>query len=305
MAKLSRKERYKELRSEIEKDMLQTRITQEPSRIQINRVNKEEPTHAKTSAQPQLSQQSFNQILSPYGQSTTVMDDILGEVKQYNIDNGNRITDDTQINILNQLDKRTFTSRNQHIMPMDEEEENLGSTMEMPKTSDVDGVTTYLPNQKLKRVNPITLSKYDDFKQQPDFDDFKIGFDDEPVMKPTITEPKKDRLVLTNDDIGNTLSSTDSMDIYNAGMMQDDFDKTEEQPVEKKKDKKKKKKSKKERKVEKELPSAKEKIVEEEDEEDEPKSKSSSIINIILTLLIIALIGSIGFTIYFIMKMGK
>ena len=42
-------------------------------------------------------------------------DDLLDEVKQYNVENGYRYTDDTQINILKQLDGKETRRRNAHL----------------------------------------------------------------------------------------------------------------------------------------------------------------------------------------------
>ena len=49
----------------------------------------------------------------------------------------------------------------QHVIPMDtDDEDELGSTMQMPKpTSKANGVATYMPNQKLTRIKPARVEK--------------------------------------------------------------------------------------------------------------------------------------------------
>ena len=117
----SRKEKYQELRDQIEKEAMATQTASK--RVKLSRVQKNASlSHANISYHPHETKEET----SPYS-SNEVMDQLLGEVKQYNIDNGNRYIDDTQINILKQLNTSPSSARNQHIMPMEEEE--LGSTM--------------------------------------------------------------------------------------------------------------------------------------------------------------------------------
>ncbi len=86
--------------------------------------------------------------------TSPVMEDLLGEVKQYNIDNGNRITDDTQINILKQLDSTSETrKRNQHVIPMETDDEDLGSTMKISKPTTQDLKDLFVKNQRKKKLS--------------------------------------------------------------------------------------------------------------------------------------------------------
>ena len=110
MTQLSRKQKYQELRDRLDEET--TAAQAQPVKLQrLSRVDS--GSHANKPLYPhdtvRVSPTVKEMPTSP------VMEDLLGEVKQYNIDNGNRITDDTQINILKQLDSTSETrKRNQH-----------------------------------------------------------------------------------------------------------------------------------------------------------------------------------------------
>ena len=304
--KLSRKQKFEELRNEIEQQALETNVeTNKP--IKLSRVKTNSMSHATKALYP------HEDITATKTNTTTaVMEDLLGEVKQYNIDNGNRYTDDTQINILKQLDSTTPSVRNQHIMPMEEDDEDLGHTMEMPRTSsfgnDIDGIATFMPNQKLTRQNPIVVDQQEDDKID------EISFDD-------YFSPKDEKIVLNNKDFkASDLGDTDHLDLFEPGKYDQEFNVTEQEEVEEEQEKPKKKfglKKKKKQKKQKlqevveeediEVPSSKIRMQAEEldEQEDTKGSKSGTILNIILVVLIVALIASIGFTVYFLYQMGK
>ena len=159
MTQLSRKQKYQELRDRLDEET--TAAQAQPVKLQrLSRVDS--GSHANKPLYPhdtvRVSPTVKEMPTSP------VMEDLLGEVKQYNIDNGNRITDDTQINILKQLDTTSSDTmkRNQHVIPMDTDVEDLGSTMKISK-----------PRQTITRQEPkeekIVLS-HDDFdktEEQP------------------------------------------------------------------------------------------------------------------------------------------
>ena len=129
MTQLSRKQKYQELRDRLDEET--TAAQAQPVKLQrLSRVDS--GSHANKPLYPhdtvRVSPTVKEMPTSP------VMEDLLGEVKQYNIDNGNRITDDTQINILKQLDSTSETrKRNQHVIPMETDDEDLGSTMKRKK----------------------------------------------------------------------------------------------------------------------------------------------------------------------------
>ena len=130
MTQLSIKQKYQELRDRLDEET--TAAQAQPVKLQrLSRVDS--GSHANKPLYPhdtvRVSPTVKEMPTSP------VMEDLLGEVKQYNIDNGNRITDDTQINILKQLDTTSSETmkRNQHVNPMDTDDEDLGSTMKISK----------------------------------------------------------------------------------------------------------------------------------------------------------------------------
>lgn len=124
--------------------------------------------------------------------TSPVMEDLLGEVKQYNIDNGNRITDDTQINILKQLDSTSETKkRNQHVIPMDTDDEDLGSTMKIskPKTQEFERVTRQEP---LEEKIVLTSDDVEDVKK-PEDDNLDLMFLSNDDFDKTEEQPKKEK----------------------------------------------------------------------------------------------------------------
>ncbi|MDD7281896.1 MAG: hypothetical protein PUH10_07925 [Erysipelotrichaceae bacterium] len=301
MAQLSRKTKYQELRDEIEKEAMATQTTSKS--VKLSRVqNNSRLSHANISSYPHETKE-----VNSTPSNNEVMDQLLGEVKQYNIDNGNRYIDDTQINILKQLNPESIDARNQHIMPMDEEEE-LGSTMEMPRSSNFmsnnsSGIVDFMQNQKLTRINPVNTQPqpeiYNDFVKEPE----KVEEE---------KEEKEEKIVLSNTDIrADENTDTDHLDLFEPGKY-DSFELDEEEPSRKSKRKAKKeakKQRKKAKKMEQEeyddLPSSKLRMQSEDLESyDEPSSKSGTILNVILVILIIALIASIGVTVFFLYNMG-
>lgn len=293
----SRKEKYQELRDQIEKEAMATQTASK--RVKLSRVQKNASlSHANISYHPHETKEET----SPYS-SNEVMDQLLGEVKQYNIDNGNRYIDDTQINILKQLNTSPSSARNQHIMPMEEEE--LGSTMEMPRNanfmSNSTTVADFMQNQKLTRINPVNI------EPQPE------------IYNDYVKEEKKEeeKIVLSNNDIRvDEATDTDHLDLFEPGKYNvfDDSDEEEAPRLSKREAKKQAKKAKKEAKrkkieeeeLEDELPSSKIRMKSEDLESyEEPSSKSGMILNVILVILIIALLVSIGVTIFFLYNMGR
>lgn len=129
MTQLSRKQKYQELRDRLDEET--TAAQAQPVKLQrlsrvdnnLSHANKPLYPHDTVRVSPTVKEMP----------TSPVMEDLLGEVKQYNIDNGNRITDDTQINILKQLDTTETRKRNQHVIPMDTDDEDLGSTMKISK----------------------------------------------------------------------------------------------------------------------------------------------------------------------------
>lgn len=179
MTQLSRKQKYQELRDRLDEET--TAAQAQPVKLQrLSRVDS--GSHANKPLYPhdtvRVSPTVKEMPTSP------VMEDLLGEVKQYNIDNGNRITDDTQINILKQLDSTSETrKRNQHVIPMETDDEDLGSTMKISKPT----------TQEFER--PV--------RQEPKEEKIVLTSDDvEDVKKPV--DDNLDLMFLSGDDFDKT-----------------------------------------------------------------------------------------------------
>ena len=184
MTQLSRKQKYQELRDRLDEET--TAAQAQPVKLQrLSRVDS--GSHANKPLYPhdtvRVSPTVKEMPTSP------VMEDLLGEVKQYNIDNGNRITDDTQINILKQLDTTSSDTmkRNQHVIPMDTDDEDLGSTMKISK-----------PRQTITRQEPkeekivLTSQDVEDVKKPVD-DELDLMYLSHDDFDKTEEQPKKDK----------------------------------------------------------------------------------------------------------------
>lgn len=101
MAQLSRTKKYQEFRDKLDEET--TAAQSEPVKPRLSRVENHRLSHANKPLHSHEAGRASTNTKTDY-QTSPVMDELLGEVKQYNIDNGTRITDDTQINILRQLD---------------------------------------------------------------------------------------------------------------------------------------------------------------------------------------------------------
>lgn len=298
MAQLSRTKKYQDLRDKLEEETTEAQAEITPSRL--SRVQASKLSHAN---QPLHPHEEINaKPISKELPKSPVMDDLLDEVKQYNVDNGYRYTDDTQINILKQLDGKETRKRNAHFIPMEDDEDELGSTMQMPKptSEEVNGVATFMPNQKLTRINPIRVEKKEPMKQPVE------------TVKETV-KPKSERIVLGSEDIrvDDSMEESDKLTFFD--QKTDEFDRTLENRVEttpKKKPKKVKKTKKKTTKTSantQDAPSAKMRMRAGDIDNipaQKKTKKSGTILNVILVILIILLIASIGVTIYFIWQMG-
>lgn len=292
--KLSRTKKYQELRNRLDEETTaaqEDKINQHSGFARLSRSQSRSLSHAN-STHIQDKKGSHHDSAN-----SAVMQDLLGEVKRYNIDQGNRVTDDTQINILASLDATSShrTARNSHFVEMEGpvEQDDTIEEKRIVTQDEVDGVVTYMPNQKLTRINPIRPVKNE--KPQDNTLDEQI----EPIQEPA----PKSTVVLGSDDIVvDDRVDTDHLSMFDTAKTTD-F-RTEETPVQpvSKKHKKRKKAS----KPSSEMPSAKIRMSTRDidDMETQPKSKSSVIINVILIVLIILLIASLAATFYFIWQMG-
>lgn len=299
--KLSRTKRYQELRNRLDEETTaaqEDKINQQTGFARLSRTQHKALSHA---SDHHAATSTFTYEDAP--KQSPVMEDLLGEVKQYNIEKGNRYTDDTQINILHQLDSRSgITRRNTHILPVDEEES--GTTMRMSKPAmDVDGVATYMPNQKLTRINPVmtkpeTVSVPEVEQERAEEDSITLSHDE-----------NKSVFLGNNDFLVDDTIDTDHLSLFDTKpSTHAEVKEAEQEPVQSKRVKKssKSKKSEKRKTVSQDMPSAKIRMSTRdiEDMEKEPKSRSGMIVNVILVVLVILLLASIAATLYFLTQIG-
>ncbi len=299
--KLSRTKRYQELRNRLDEETTaaqEDKINQQTGFARLSRTQHKALSHA---SDHHAATSTFTYEDAP--KQSPVMEDLLGEVKQYNIEKGNRYTDDTQINILHQLDSRSgITRRNTHILPVDEEE--AGTTMRMSKPAmDVDGVATYMPNQKLTRINPVmtkpeTVSVPEVEQERAEEDSITLSHDE-----------NKSVFLGNNDFLVDDTIDTDHLSLFDTKpSTQAEVNEADQEPVQSKRVKKssKSKKSEKRKTVSPDMPSAKIRMSTRdiEDMEKEPKSRSGMIVNVILVVLVILLLASIAATLYFLTQIG-
>ena len=134
MPKYSRMQRYQVLRDRLEEETTEAQQVQNEQPYQrLSRVaNKDSNGNLSHANNPH--KEASNQTVSSTLPNSPVMDHLIDEVRQYNLDQGNSVWDDTQINILKQLDGTQSKHRNQHFVPLEQQQENLGSTMQLPVT---------------------------------------------------------------------------------------------------------------------------------------------------------------------------
>ena len=253
MTQLSRKQKYQELRDRLDEET--TAAQAQPVKLQrLSRVDS--GSHANKPLYPhdtvRVSPTVKEMPTSP------VMEDLLGEVKQYNIDNGNRITDDTQINILKQLDTTSSDTmkRNQHVIPMDTDDEDLGSTMKISKPT----------TQEFER--------------------------------PVRQEPKEEKIVLTSDDVEDVKKPVDdNLDLMFLSGDGFDKTEEQQKNEKKKKSKRKKEKRDELESMPSAKMRMKTSDFEKASSHKEKKS-SEIVLNVVLAILILALVAIIGYLVW-------
>lgn len=187
MTQLSRKQKYQELRNRLDEET--TAAQAQPVKLQrlsrvdnnLSHANKPLYPHDTVRVSPTVKEMP----------TSPVMEDLLGEVKQYNIDNGNRITDDTQINILKQLDTTETKKRNQHVIPMDIDDEDLGSTMKISKQKQPEYERTARVEPKEEKI-VLTSQDVQDVKE-PEDDNLDLMYLSHDDFDKTEEQPKKEK----------------------------------------------------------------------------------------------------------------
>lgn len=111
MTKLSRKDKYRDLRTSIEQEASQTGRTERSVRLAAPDLRADLRKESRTDQIP-------------------VLEDLLGEVKQYNLDNGDLNLEDTQMQILHNLnsEKTAKARRKEHLVAMEQNEDAGGTT---------------------------------------------------------------------------------------------------------------------------------------------------------------------------------
>ncbi|MEY8307971.1 hypothetical protein AAK899_00340 [Erysipelotrichaceae bacterium 51-3] len=111
MTKLSRKDKYRDLRTSIEHEASQTGRTERSVRLAAPDLRADLRKESRTDQIP-------------------VLEDLLGEVKQYNLDNGDLNLEDTQMQILHNLnsEKTAKARRKEHLVAMEQNEDAGGTT---------------------------------------------------------------------------------------------------------------------------------------------------------------------------------
>ncbi len=318
MPKLSRVQRYQVLRDRLDEETTESQQEQNKQSLQrLSRVaNKDtntlshasDPRRASTSENEPVQTISSNLVKSP------VMDNLLDEVKQYNLDAGNTVWDDTQFNILKQLDGTQAKHRTQHFVPMEEnEEDDLGSTMQLPITK-IKAVDELAKSKKLEETKD-TVS--DEANGPTILPMSKTPLPFYPIEEEEVEEPKEekeeseDKIVLSQedfveeDDIESTFERLVPLEAYTRpeatqSVDEKEIEETKKQPLIKKKVEKKKKEHKKPEIKKPEKPKETKAIVKKAapvtkkaevkvEKTKKEKPDSSRILNIVLVVLIILL----------------
>lgn len=291
MAELSRKKRYQELRDQLDQETSAAQAAP-AAPIKLTRSSRTASAQHANEAKPVTRTESGTQNLA-------VMDELLDEVKQYNIDNGDRVTEDTQINILKTLDEEgdIQMKRRAHIETMEANTNEGGTTMDI-SSKDIEQVS---------RAGTQAISKPGNTGQ------ISVTSQDK-TAKNTRTGRDEPTYLKNDGFIADEKAADDNLELFDLNA--DDFDKTirqekTEEPVSRKEAKAARKARK---QAEKKSSKKTEKIIEDTepttqytdselfDREEEEPEKSGKAGNIILILLILALLCLIGYTIYLISR---
>ena len=184
MNKLSRTKRYQELRDRLDEETSMTQAT--PSRL--SRAEESNLSHANQPLHPHQEESNFTNIDF---QASPVMDELLGEVRQYNIDNGTRYENDTQINILRQLDSSNSQPlKNSHFVEMEENPELSGNTVKLPNPVQPEfEVPTFMEETKEEKI--VLRSETMQLEPEPIQFEENVELEEEVVEKPRKTKKLK------------------------------------------------------------------------------------------------------------------
>lgn len=254
MPKLSRLQRYQVLRDRLDEETSESQQEQNKQSLQrLSRVANKDTnvlSHASDPRKSSVEDDQPVQTISSNLPKSPVMDDLIDEVKQYNLDAGNTIWDDTQFNILKQLDETQARHRSQHFVPMEElEDDDLGSTMQLPitKIKAIDELAKTKKEEETKEtvsdeVNGPTILPMS--KTPLPFYPIEEEKEEQPEEK---EEQSEDKIVLSQedfveDDIESTFERLTPLEAYKRPehveeQENKDLEDTKKQPVIKKKEK--------------------------------------------------------------------
>lgn len=215
MTRLSRTERYRELREQMEEETTKSTLTtpEAPERTVRSAAPDVRGIHENDMAKNAILN---NRAVQPKRQA--VMDELLGEVKQYNIDRGQRVTEDTQINILEILqDEDTDDSRRSaHLEQMEESPMDVGgTTMRIAPTRPASEIA---PEQAPATPKPAGAAPD---RREPEKAEA-------PAQK---VQPAKKSMLEKPDLIADAVDEGDPLDVFALGA--EDMKKPESRPVEK------------------------------------------------------------------------
>lgn len=309
MEKLSRVEKYKKLRESIDQNATKITPSIEPVELQkqlqnINPVNDktEDEKHKHSHTPLRFSKEIDVNRTYDTGKETfhnEYLDDFINEVKEYNLEKGNRLSDNTQIDILMQLNPENRQRRSQHYDSIrndsfehkeKEEDEDVSYTQslsneelqaEVDKLFEEDTHDEVKEEQKevqpepqvqeptIRRINPIAPINKPAVKEEHAEETKAPVLEEvqEDIAETKIVEPEKIEKALPENEDG--MANTERLleETTQIRMQMDDY--------------------------EDELSHLHEKV-----------SKSNKILNAILLILIIALIAVIGVTVYWLQQAG-
>ncbi len=278
MEKLSRKDKYRALRESLDNPNEKAQ-TPEPA---VKTVRKAAPdVKAESRKMPGVA-------------GNPVIEDLLGEVTQYNLDNGEIVSEDTQLQILHDLSEESEASqrRSSHFEPM-EVNEDAGGTTRNIYGSDFSEIL-YKPESTASKPFTLDVDESDTAQEtiEPDYLD---------LFTPATIEPENEAAAP---------SSKPSARSERAGKIEKAKAKAEngaaikdEEPEEKpaKKSANKKRSKSKAKPAAKPAKAAKPVISAEEDEHEEKGSKAATIFMTVCSIILVILII---LTIYWMYKLG-
>lgn len=273
MEKLSRVKKYEDLRKQIEENAeTEMDLEKETSMETLHTI---EPAHYKKvkieDTLPKREQmEQFEEHTDTFQFKNEFLDEFINEVREYNLKKGNRLEDDTQMDILSQL-KGSAPKRSQYISPLESEELTFGledTTASLSKEEIAKQVQELLQDE-----TPLEEESMSGHKQEE-----KTAYEVKavPMEEAFAKEESSQEKAEATMDLGSVLPQET--------MASDDVSKLVEQT----------------QKMKLQLDSYEEELNDLNDGLD----RTHRMLNIILCLLIVCLIAAIGFVVYYILQSG-